>query len=63
MLYRKELCNFDDPVEAALCLKIVGETLVPGPPHKITISDKTDEGRIQILQLIKAGYQILSIKD
>lgn len=63
MLYRKELCNLDDPHEAALCLKIASEALVPGPHHKVTISDKTDEGRIQILQLIKAGYQILAIKD
>lgn len=65
MLYRQELCDLDNPQEGEICLKIAGLSLVPEPAiaHKIKISDETQEGRNEIIRLLKKGYYVLSIKD
>ncbi len=64
-LYRRELCDLNDPVEGEICLRIAGLSLVPGPTviHKVTVSDETQEGRDKIIKLIKDGYRVVSIKD
>lgn len=63
--YRQELCDLNDPVEGEICLRIAGLSLVPCPNvmHKVTVSDKTQEGRDKIVKLIKDGYRVVSIKD
>lgn len=65
MLYRQELCDLDNPEEGEICLKIAGLSLVPGltTAHKVIISDETQEGRNEIIRLLKSGYRVLSIKD
>lgn len=63
MLYRQELCDLNDPEEGEICLKIAGLALVSEPLVIRKISDETQEGRNEIIKLIKKGYQVISIKD
>lgn len=64
MLYRRELCNLSNPEEGDLLVKIAGLSLMPsGPPRTIKISDETQKGREKIAELIKEGWEIISIKD
>lgn len=62
MLYRNELCDLDDPIEGEICLRIFLSALV-SETVTVKIRDETQEGRNEIIELLKRGFRIVSIKD
>jgi hypothetical protein len=64
MLYRRELCDLNDPIEGPICLRIAGLSLVPEPgeTHKITVSDETQQSRNRITNTASERYNVSPTK-